>query len=56
MINDYPEGGLKMIDISSFNKSSKATWIKKYLDSGNHGKWKNFFNLALGKYRGSFLN
>ena len=35
MINDYPEGGLKMIDIASFNKSLKATWIKKYLDSGN---------------------
>ena len=34
MINDYPEGGLKMIDIASFNKSLKATWIKKYLDSG----------------------
>ena len=53
MINDYPEGGLNMIDISSFNKSLKATWIKKYLDSGNHGKWKNFFNLELRKYGGS---
>ena len=31
MINDYPEGGLKMIDIASFNKSLKATWIQKYL-------------------------
>ena len=40
MINDYPEGGLKMIDIASFNKSLKATWIKKYLDLGNRGKWK----------------
>ena len=55
MINDYPEGGLKMIDIASFNKSLKATWIKKYLDSGNRGKWKNFFNLALGKYGGSLF-
>ena len=40
MINDYPEGGLKMIDIAPFNKSLKATWIKKYVDSGNRGKWK----------------
>ena len=40
MINDYPEGGLNMIDISSFNKSLKATLIKKYLNSGNRGKWK----------------
>ena len=27
MINDYPEGGLKMIDIYSFNRSLKAVWI-----------------------------
>ena len=53
MINDYPEGGVKMIDIASFKKSLKATWIKKYLDLGNRGKWKKFFNLALGKYGGS---
>ena len=39
MINNYPEGGLKMIDILSFNKALKATWIKKYLDTGNQGKW-----------------
>ena len=40
MINDYSEGGLKMIDIAFFNKSLQATWIKKYVDSGNRGKWK----------------
>ena len=40
MINDYSEGGLKMIDIASFNKSLKATWTKKYVDSGNRRKWK----------------
>ena len=31
VINDYLEGGIKMIDIFSFNKSLKATWIKKIL-------------------------
>ena len=29
-----------MIDIKSFNKALKATWVKKYLDNDNHGKWK----------------
>ena len=29
MIKDLGAGGLKMIDISSFNKSLKITWIKK---------------------------
>jgi len=28
MINDFGVGGLKMIDISFFNKSLKTTWIK----------------------------
>ena len=38
----YSEGGLKMIDIASFNRSLKATWIKRYLDKENCGRWKRF--------------
>lgn len=51
MISVYPEGGLKMIDITSFNKSLKATSIKKYLESDieSRSKWKVFFNLELEK-------
>ena len=56
MINDYPNGGLKMIDtsidIQSFSKSLKVTWIKKYLDTENKGKWKLFFDLELGTLGG----
>ena len=37
MINDYSEGGLKMVDIASSNRSLKATWIKRYLDKENCG-------------------
>ena len=43
MINDYKNGGLKMVDIASFTKSLKTAWIKKYLDDSNRGKWKDFF-------------
>ena len=39
MINDPRNGGLKMIDLCSFNKSLKTTWVKKYLDTTNKGKW-----------------
>ena len=42
IINDYGEGGLKMIDLFSFNKSLKTIWIKKYLDKTNLGKSGNF--------------
>ena len=27
MISDFSEGGLRMIDIESFNKSLKSSWI-----------------------------
>ena len=47
MINDYPEGGIKMIDIISFNKSLKAVWVKKYLDNESCGHWKLFFGVEL---------
>ena len=50
MINDLGAGSLKMIDISSFNKSLKITWIKEYLDNNNKGKWKMFFDVDLKKH------
>lgn len=46
---DYKEGGLKMLDLESFNKALKAIWMKKYLDEQNCGKWKFFFYLELEK-------
>ena len=27
MINNYPDGGLKMVDVESFNKALKVTWV-----------------------------
>ena len=47
MITDYSEGGLKMIDIASFNQSLKATWIQKYLDPESRSKWKRLFDSEL---------
>ena len=47
MINDYDKGGLKMIDIQSFNKSLKMKWVQGYLNNVNHGKWKPFLDFHL---------
>ena len=55
IISEYEKGGLKMVDIATFNKSLKTTWIKKYLDGSNHGKWKEFFDFELRKYAGGKL-
>ena len=42
MISDYKNGVLRMIDIKCFNKALKSSWVKKYLDHENYGKWKLF--------------
>ena len=55
MIKDYAEGGLKMIDIESFSKSLKYSWIKKYLDAKNNSDWKSFFDLELQSYGGNAI-
>ena len=52
MISEYSEGGLRIIDLISFNKALKSTWVKKYLDPENHGKWKFFFDWQLQHYGG----
>ena len=36
---NYGNGGLRMIDIKSFNRALKCVWIREYLDEGNG----NFF-------------
>ena len=55
MINNYAKGGLKMLDIQSFNESLKMKWIQGYLNEENKGKWKIFFDHYLGKYGGKLL-
>ena len=52
MIGDYSDGGLKMIDLESFNKALKSTWVKKYLDAENHGKWKYVLDSELQLFGG----
>ena len=55
MINNYSEGGLKMIDIASFNKSLRATWIQKYLDPESRSKWKRLFDSELKRNGGEAI-
>ena len=50
MIGHYSQGGLRMIDIQSFNKALKTMWVIKYLDESNLGKWKLFFDNELQNY------
>ena len=52
MVSNYSEGGLRMIDLISFNKALKSTWVKKYFDPENPGKWKLFVDWQLQHYGG----
>ncbi len=53
MISDYKNGGLRMIDIKCFNKALKSTWVRKFLDKENYGKWKLFFDYELHEFGGA---
>ena len=55
MINDFKDGGLRMLDIESFNKALKCSWIKTYLDDENKGKWKLFLDLELECFGGKMF-
>ena len=47
LINDFAEGGLKMLDLQSFNRTLKAKWIQRYPDPHNRGKWKVFLEFLI---------
>ena len=55
IINDCDKGGLKMIDIQSFNASLKTKWVQSYLNTENKGNWKAFFDYYLERYYGKLL-
>jgi len=55
MINDFKDGGLRMLDTESFNKALKCSWVKKYLDDENKGKWKLFLDLELECFGGKMF-
>ena len=38
MLNEYKDGGLKMLDIRSFHYALKSKRVKKYLDDNNQAK------------------
>jgi len=55
MINEYQDGGLKMLDIQSFNRALKAKWVQKYLDDNNQAKWKLFFDYFIRQHDGKLI-
>ena len=55
MINEYDKGGLKMIDMQSFNTSLKVKWVQNYFNTDNNGKWISVFDYYLKIHGGKLL-
>ena len=45
-INNYEEGGIKMVDIESLIKPLRLSWLKRIF-SDNSGAWKNYLEYIL---------
>ena len=55
MLNECKDGGLKLLEIRSFNYALKSKWVKKYLDDNNQAKWKLFFDFFTKQHDGKLL-
>ena len=44
---NYENGGIKLTGIEAFLTCIKTSWVKRYLDKENKGKWKYFFDQQL---------
>ena len=53
-INNYEEGGIKMVDIESLIKSLRLSWLKRIF-SDNSGAWKNYLEYILKDSGGLML-
>ena len=53
MLSDYGNWVLKMIDLNSFNKALKLSWVREYVNNDNSAKWKLLFDFQLQDYGGS---
>ena len=53
-INEYENGGLKMIDFETMVKSLRLTWLKRIF-SDNDGTWKSYIRQILKQSGGFFL-
>ena len=53
-INEYSNGGLKMIDLDSMIISLRLAWLKR-IASSNDGTWKRYLTHHLERFGGLFL-
>ena len=55
LVQSYEDGGLKLTDVNYFLNALNVSWVNRYLDPENKGKWKPFFNETLNKPGNKFV-
>ena len=55
IIQNYENGGLKMIDIDMFINSIKSGWVKRIIDKNDKGDWKKIYLKQLVKFGGEVM-
>ena len=55
IIQDYENGGLKMIDLNIFITSIKAGWVKRLTNKDNVGDWKHIYKNNLENIGGDLI-
>ena len=47
VVQDYPDGGLKMVHLKSYVKSLKVTWLRRILLSSPKSSLISIFNMSM---------
>lgn len=54
VINEYEEGGQRMVDLECMVKSLRLAWLKRFF-SGTNGTWKSYLQHILSSVGGLFF-
>ena len=54
-MQDYKNGGLRLINVDYFIEALKAGWVRRILDEHNKGIWKEFYLEKLNAYGGKLI-
>ena len=55
IMQDYKNGGLRLINVDYFIEALKAGWVRRILDEHNKGIWKEFYLEKLNAYGGKLI-
>ena len=55
LMQDYKNGGLRLLNVDYFIEALKAGWVKRIFDETNKGLWKEFYLEKLNIFGGNLI-